>query len=182
VSGSGAFVNAARSVLAYARDPADPQGEQGAERVLVHVASNWGRYAPSLGVKIEPRLVDVDDGSRADVGYFKVTGEVDVGVDDLQRGPEENGSDCEEAIGVALAGGARPSREIKAEVAAELGCSRKTVERAGVRLSERGELTIESEGFPRTTKWGLSANISSGDAPVGTTRDTGSAPTRRTAV
>ena len=31
----------ARSVLALARDPNDPDGEQGTERVLVHVGSNW---------------------------------------------------------------------------------------------------------------------------------------------
>jgi hypothetical protein len=50
VSGASAFVNAARSVLGVVRHPDDPAGEQGRERVLVHVASNWGRYAPSLGL------------------------------------------------------------------------------------------------------------------------------------
>ena len=42
VGGSGAFVNAARSVLALVRDPDDPEGEQGKRRLLVHPASNWG--------------------------------------------------------------------------------------------------------------------------------------------
>ena len=173
VSGSGAFVNAARSVLGYARDPADADGEQGSERVLVHVASNWGRYAPSLGVTIESRLVNVDDGSRADVGYFKITGEVEVGVEDLQRGADEHGSDCEEEIGQALKDGSRPSSEVKAAVAAALGCSRKTVERAGMRLAAQGELTVQSDGFPRRTIWSLGSE----DAAVGTSPDTPSVPT-----
>jgi AAA domain len=43
ISGAGAFVNAARSVLAFARDPNDADGERGSDRVLVHVAANWGR-------------------------------------------------------------------------------------------------------------------------------------------
>jgi AAA domain len=54
VNGSGAFVNAARSVLGFVRDPDDQDGEQGRDRVLVHAASNWGRYAPSLAARVEP--------------------------------------------------------------------------------------------------------------------------------
>jgi excisionase family DNA binding protein len=105
VSGAAAFVNPARSVLVLARDPDDADGEQGRERVLVHVASNWGRYAPSLVCRIESRLVDVDDGSRADVGYLVMKGESAVSVDDLQSGGDENATEAEEAIGRALADG-----------------------------------------------------------------------------
>jgi hypothetical protein len=161
VSGSGAFVNAARSVLGFARDPGDPDGEQGNQRVLVHVATNWGRYAPSLGMRIESLSVDVDDGSIADVGHMVLTGEIDVSVEDLQRGATEDGrADTEEKIAAKLAGGARPSHEVKAEVAAELGRARKTVERAGTRMANRGEMRIESGGFPRTTTWALSRDSS----------------------
>lgn len=155
VSGAGAFVNAARSVLAFARDPSDPAGEQGTERVLAHVASNWGTYAPTLAYRVEGRQIDVDDGSIADVGYLVAKGATDVGVDDLQRGPDENGTDAQEAIGAALADGARPSRIVKAEVVTALGCSKRTVERAAVRMADAGELRIEQGGFPRTTTWAL---------------------------
>jgi AAA domain/NrS-1 polymerase HBD domain len=155
ISGAGAFANAARSVLVLARSPDDPEGEQGRERVLVHVGSNWGRYAPTLAARIEAREVDLDDGSRASVGYLHITGETDISVDDLQRGRDENGGvDVEEAICAALADGPRPSREVKAHVV-EVGCGKRTVERAAERMAERGELVIESGGFPRTTTWTL---------------------------
>jgi len=155
VSGAGAFVNAARSVLAFARDPSDPDGEQGRERVLVHVASNWGRYAPTLAFAVGSRQIEVDDGSTADVGYLLAKGETDVGVDDLQRGPDENGTDAEEAIGAALTAGPRPSRDVKTEIVTALGCGKRTVERAARRMTESGELRVEQGGFPRTTTWAL---------------------------
>jgi AAA domain-containing protein len=178
VSGAGAFVNAARSVLAFARDPSDPEGEQGRERVLVHVGTNWGSYAPSLAARIESREVDVDDGSKADVGSLVVTGETDVQVDDLQRGADEDGSDCEALIGAALTGGSRPSHEVKEEVAKRLGCARKTVERHAVRMSERGELDIASGGFPRTTTWTLANE----DVSAGTSLDARIVPTRENRI
>ena len=98
VSGAGAFVNAARSVLGVVRHPDDPDGEQGHERVLIHVASNWGRYAPSLGFEIESRNVVVDDGSTADVGFLKITGEVDIGIEDVQRGADDDRVSTVDAI------------------------------------------------------------------------------------
>jgi hypothetical protein len=163
VSGSVAFGAAPRSVIGFARDPDDPDGEQGLERVIVHAKSNVGRYATSLQARVESRIVDTDDG-LADTGFLRITGESRVGVDDLQRGRDDDGPDAEEAIGLALAGGARPSREVKAEVAAEVGCARKTVERAAVRMRERGVLSIEKGGFPPTSTWALV----NGDAPLGT--------------
>jgi RecA-family ATPase len=45
VSGSVAFGAAARSVLGFVRDPDDADGEQGADRVLVHCKTNVGKYA-----------------------------------------------------------------------------------------------------------------------------------------
>jgi len=183
VSGSGAFVNAARSVLGYARDPSDPEGERGAQRVLVHVASNWGRYAPALGLRVESREVDVDDGSRAEVGYLVVTGEVDIGIEDLQRIENDDlaKNDREEEIVAALSDGPRPSREVKAAIVAELGCSRRTIERAAVEMQGRGDLIIESAGWPRTTTWSLATGTSSDsgvatppDAPCVATKESGS--------
>jgi putative DNA primase/helicase len=157
VGGSGAFVNAARSVLAMVRDPDDPDGEQGRRRLVLHAASNWGEYAPTLAVHMEGREVDTDDGKRTTTGYLVVDGESSVTVDDVQRGPDDAGGDAEELIAVALAGGPRPSRDVKGEVARELDCSRRTVERAAGRMVEQGELAIESSKFPRRTTWTLTA-------------------------
>jgi len=153
--GAAAFVNASRSVLALARHPDDSGGEQGSRRILAHVASNWGSYAPSLAVHVETREVDVDDGSRTEVGYLVIDGETTVGVEELQRESSEDGSDRREAIIAALAGGPRPSRDVKAEVAQELGCSRKTVERAAMEMVGAGELDRTESGFPATSTWEL---------------------------
>ncbi len=178
VSGAGAFVNAARSVLAFARDPGDPEGEQGNERVLVHVSSNWGRYAPSLAAQIESRDVEVDDGSTADVGYLAMKGETTIGVEELQQAPDENGSDAEEAIGAVLVNGSQPSRAVKKKVADELDCSPKTVERAAMKMRDRGNLEVETGGFPKTTTWALASGDRQGTA-VGTSPNTKRVPTDR---
>jgi hypothetical protein len=176
VNGSNALVNAARSVLVLARDPDDPEGEQGHDRVLVHVSSNWGRYAPTLTMRIEAREVDLDDGARAPVGYVVMTGETNLGTEDLQRRDDSSGADVEEAIGAALADGPHPSREVKKRVAGELGCSTKTVERAAVRMVSQGQIVSESGGYPRTTTWALSSKDTVSE-PVGTSSNTTTVPT-----
>jgi hypothetical protein len=163
VSGSVAFGAAPRSVIGFARDPDDPDGEQGADRIIVCAKSNIGRFPTSLTARIESRMVDTHDG-LADTGFLRITGESTIGVDDLQRGRDDDGPDAEEAIGQALAHGARPSREVKAEVAGEIGCSRKTVQRAAMRMRDRGEIDVAEGGFPATTTWTLRSE----DTPVGT--------------
>ena len=163
VSGSVAFGAAPRSVIGVARDPEDPDGEQGYRRVVVHAKSNVGKYATSLMAHTEQRMVDTDAG-LAETSRLIIDGESAIGVDDLQRGPDDDGPDAEEAIGQALAGGSRPSQKVKAEVAADIGCSRKTVQRAAMRMRERGELDVAEGGFPRTTTWALLGE----DTPVGT--------------
>lgn len=80
------------------------------------------------------------------------------------RERDDRGGDCEEAIAERLAGGPRKSRDVKSEVAEELGCSARTVERAAARMAGRDELAITEGGFPRTTTWHLLAP--SGDTPI----------------
>jgi hypothetical protein len=175
VSGSVAFGAAPRSVIGFARDPDDPDGEQGADRIIVHAKSNVGRYATSLTARVESRIVDTHDG-LADTGFLRITGKSSIGVDDLQRGRDDDGPDAEDAIGQALAAGGRPSREVKAAVAAEIGCSRKTVQRAAMRMRKRGEIDVAEGGFPRTTTWTLLGE----DTPVGTHDHPLSVPTEGT--
>ena len=173
VSGAGAFVNAARSVLVLAPSPDDPDGDQGSERVLVHVRGNWGKLAPTLAARVEARELELDDGTITSIGCLQILGECDVGVEDLQRGRDENGgNDVEEAIAAALPDGARPSRDVKTQVAADQECAKKTVERAAIRMSKREppELIINrSKTVPPTTTWALpnrdSIPVSNGDSP-----------------
>jgi hypothetical protein len=180
IVGAGAFVNAARSVLVFARDPEDPDGEQGRRRVIVHAASNWGRHARTLTGSVESRVVETEDGARSEVGVWVSTGESDLWVEDLQRGGDDGvGADCEEEIAALLEAGSRASREIKQETSAKLGCSRKTVQRAAMRMRDRGELVVHEKGSRpkeadaprRTTDWEL-ADVEDKD-----TRESGHART-----
>lgn len=152
VGGSVAFGAAPRSVLAFARHPDDPDGEEGIERVVVHCKTNHGVYAPTLAARVEGReIAEVGSVSR-----LVITGESDVGADDLQRGRDDHsGADVEEAVAAALANGPLPSRDVKGQVIAELGCGRRTVERVAERMASRHELSIKSGGFPRGTRWSL---------------------------
>ncbi len=105
VSGSVAFVNAARSVLAMVRDPDDPDGEQGTRRVLVHVASNWGAFADSLSITVTGREVKTDEGESTGVGHLEIGGATVVGIEDLQREAISGGTahaDRRDAIITAL--------------------------------------------------------------------------------
>ena len=66
VSGSVAFTAAARSVLAFARDPDDPGGDTGDNRVIVHVKSNWGAgHRFSLGLRNATSVATQHPGSRS---------------------------------------------------------------------------------------------------------------------
>jgi hypothetical protein len=168
ISGAGAFVNAARSVLVLARHPDDVDGEQGLERVLVHVRGNWGHYAPTLAVRVETRDVELDDGSQTGIGFLNILGESEIGVDDLQRGGGDSSvSDVEEGIVAALMDGPRAGRDVKAKVAEDQACSKKTVERAGVRMSKREppELVITpKQGYQGVTIWALPNRDTQGPA------------------
>jgi RecA-family ATPase len=156
VNGAGAFVNAARSVMALARDPDDPDGEDGPERVLVHLRGNWGRPVPSLSARVEEEEITLEDGTFTTIGHLRITGESEVSVEDLQgRRGDASGDEIEEAILAALKDGERPGREVKAQVKREMECSDAKVKRAASRLVKRGELIQEPCGFPKTTLWRL---------------------------
>jgi putative DNA primase/helicase len=158
VNGAGAFVNAARSVMALAHHPDDPDGGDGDERVLVHLRGNWGRPVPSLSARVGEAEIMLEDGTPTTIGCLQITGECAVSVEDLQgRRGDASGDEIEEAIGAALADGPQPSRKVKAEVIREMGCSESTVKRAAARLVDRDELVQESGGFPKTTIWRLGA-------------------------
>jgi hypothetical protein len=122
--------------------------------------------------EFEGRDVDLDDGTQTSVGYMEITGESDIGIEDLQRGRDENGgTDVLEAILAALIDGERPSREVKAQVVNELSCSKRTVERAAVGMERDGDLMIASGGFPRTTTWALPSSDTT-RLPVATNTNT----------
>jgi len=163
VGGSVAFGAAPRSVLAFARHPDDPDGEQGVERVIVHAKSNHGRYAPSLAARIESRqVIEVGEVSR-----LVIAGECEVGPDDLgtQSGGDHHDLDAAvEWLADELADGEwHESRGIKAG-GKQAGHSERTLERArGVIEAER-----DRRGFPSVAVWRLAVPPTPSGATGGT--------------
>jgi len=74
LSGSGAFGNAARSVLLLDRDPDDE--EDGQRRVLAHIKNNVGPEMPSLLYEVEGIVLPEHDGQpRVETSRVKLLGE-----------------------------------------------------------------------------------------------------------
>jgi KaiC/GvpD/RAD55 family RecA-like ATPase len=165
VTGSGAFVNAARGVLAWARDPEDPDGDQGYRRVLVPVATNWGMLAPTLAAHIDSTHIDSDDGPIS-VPLLTIDGESTVSVSDLQRSDADStGLSGPDAVALALTADWRPSLEIKIQIAAELGASHRAIERYAKQLEADGILERDKRGFPAVGHWRLTSVATHLDAP-----------------
>lgn len=153
IGGSIAIAAAARSVLLLARDPDDPNGEQGESRVLAHVKSNLGQLAQSLLFEIRPILIpatgtdpDVETSRMVEIGPCDYTGS------ELLSAGKGTGSRVEEAQDFLREqlGEPRASRQVK-EAAEAAGITAKTLRRA------REQLGVEEvrEGFPATTTWRL---------------------------
>jgi putative DNA primase/helicase len=130
LGGSIGIPAAARSVLPLGRDPDDPDGEQGRQRVLAHVKSNVSELSPSLRFKIETGCAD---DTRAETARIVQTGiSTYTGSDLLVSDRRERGSKLAEAVAYldrALADGPRPVQELKAE-GEQFGIAEQTMVRA----------------------------------------------------
>jgi hypothetical protein len=181
VSGSKGFVNAARSVLVFARDPDDPDGDEGYRRAIVHAKSNWGRLAPSLAARIEPRLLPREEtGAEAaiETSRLVITGESEVTRADISRDSAAEGSDKKELARHWLLErlgdeGWHDSGDVKTAGESN-GHSTRTLKRAFAELVGEGAAEYKSEGFPRRTYW----RICSGANPVAPTPTSEGGPTR----
>ena len=150
VGGSVAFGAAPRSVLAFACDPDDEDGERGTKRVIVHAKSNHGRYAPSLAAQIEEREVpEVGEVSR-----LVIVGECEVVPEDLHPQTDSEHHDRDAAaewLADELADEQwHRSGEVKAAGKAA-GHSVRTIQRA------KSSLGVEDrrEGFQAVSEWRL---------------------------
>jgi RecA-family ATPase len=150
VGGSIAFGAAPRSVLAFARHPEDPGGDQGIERVIVAAKSNHGQYAPSLAARIEGREVE----AVGSVSRLVITGECEIGADDLgaQTGGDHHDRDAAaEWLADELADGQwHESRSLKAR-AKDADHSERTLKRAKQALG----VEDRREGFQAVSEWRL---------------------------
>lgn len=134
VSGSVGFTAAARSVLAFARDPEDPEGEMGAGRVIAHAKCNVGPLAPSMRARIEPRQIAQSGDGHLDTSKVVLLGETNQTARDLleQPGSSEERSARDHAadfLREELAAGPVASSVLKHN-ADDAGVSWRTVERA----------------------------------------------------
>jgi putative DNA primase/helicase len=127
--GSIGIPAAVRSALLLARDPDDPEGDRGSQRVLAHVKCNVGEQTESLACRIEavplnPEIV---------VPRFTVTGTSKTSAADLLDAPSaDERTERDEAadfLRAELATGPRPVREVR-KAARESGISDRTLDRA----------------------------------------------------
>jgi AAA domain len=134
LGGSIGIPAAARSVLLLGRDPDDPDGEQGSQRVLAHVKSNVSELSPSLCFNVEAAMAGstcVETARIVQTGISRYSGSDLLVSDRRERGPK-----LAEAVAYldrALADGPRPVKELKAE-AKEFGITEQTLNRAKQRL------------------------------------------------
>jgi putative DNA primase/helicase len=162
LGGSIGIPAAARSVLLLARDPDDPDGEQGSRRVLAHVKSNLGPLAPSVRYQIEPAMVDDGFADAVETARISEQGEVAYTGAELLAAPRpERGAKLQEAIAflkAELTSGERPVREVE-RAATQLGIREQTLRRA------KDELRITSHRLDRGWAWALPPSTGdSGDA------------------
>jgi AAA domain len=162
--GSIGIPAAVRSALLLARDPEDPDGERGSQRILAHVKCNVGEQADSLACRIES--VQLDDGIGT--ARFTVTGTSTTTAADLLDAPSgEERTERDEAadfLRAELANGPRPARGLIRGAP----CSERTLRKA------KAELGIESDKdqFSGAWTWELpkaatpiSANLQPSQAP-----------------
>jgi AAA domain len=134
LSGSIGFGGAARSVLLFANNPDDPDGEQGDQRILAHVKCNVARRQPSIGYRIESRTIHTADNIEIKTSIAIRDADIAISATDLLTSPtgsQEAGARAEarEFIEQELADGPVATNTIK-QHAAEAGIAWPTVERA----------------------------------------------------
>ncbi len=145
--GSIAFAGVARVVWVAGTDPERPDA-----RALAVSKNNLARFPPSLGYELE-------SAGAFGVGRVRWTGVVPLSANDLVRpaGPGPAATPARDAaeawLEEALAGGARPARELYAEAEAA-GIAERTLKRA------KGRLGVETEkrgGMNGGWYWSLGA-------------------------
>jgi RecA/RadA recombinase len=148
IGGSVGITAAARSALLLARDPDDPEGEQGRRRVLAQVKNNLSTPAPSLLFQIEETLISLE-GQGVPTAALHLLGESPYGGSDLLGARVETRSALEEAaefLRLMLADGARPAAKVT-EAALQARIAPRTLKRAKERLGVKSTKSDYSAGW-----------------------------------
>jgi hypothetical protein len=147
--GSIGIPAAVRSALLLARDPDDPDGERGGQRVLAHIKCNVAEQAESLAARIE--AVQLDGDEQLVVPRFTVTGiSATSAADLLERPMGEERTERDEAadfLRAELAGGPQPVNELMRNAP----CSAITLRRAKTALGVKAA----KDGLTGPWKWSL---------------------------
>jgi putative DNA primase/helicase len=135
IGGSIGIGGAARSVLLLARDPDDPEGEQGRRRVLAHAKCNVGEKAASLLYSVEPTLLTGDEQLKTarlvEHGEMETTAAQLLSRRDDDEAPAR--MEAEEFLRLILEGGPVRSQEVLRQ-AKDAGIKEKTLRRAKTTL------------------------------------------------
>lgn len=137
ISGSSGLGNAARSVIVFGADPADPEGDAGSRRIIAHLKCNVGKRAPSLTAEVEIAEVETEDG-KTKVPRLKITGTSDHDAEDVLGSPNREErterDDAQSFLEQVLSDGPVRTKEIRNR-AEDAELSWRTVERAKKDLS-----------------------------------------------
>jgi hypothetical protein len=148
LGGSIGLPAAARSVLLLAPDPDDPDGDDGANRVLAHVKSNISEHAPSLLLRIDPlRTAGLEVPRIRETGISRYTGAQLLIPDRAPRGSRL--AEATAFLQTELAGGEQPAAGVERR-ANQAGISESTLGRA------RQALGVRSRKLAFDNGWGWS--------------------------
>jgi hypothetical protein len=152
--GSIGIPAAVRSALLLARDPQDPDGDRGSQRVLAHIKCNVGEQAESLAARIQ--TVELDEQLIAP--RFEITGTSSTSAADLLDRPSgEERTERDEAaefLRAELAGGPCPVREVR-KAARDAGIADRTLERAKKALGVEAERVSHGNAGAGEWLWSL---------------------------
>lgn len=156
IGGSIGIPAAARSALLLARDPDDPDGEEGTSRVLAQVKTNYGLEAPSLRFDIEPIVLpatenepDVETARLVERGESEHRGEALLASRD---DPEERSAVDEAAVWLEDLLSSSPVGATEVQTAARKhGISERTLRRAKTRLGAESKKAAFGGGW----EWAL---------------------------
>lgn len=140
LSGSIRFGGAARSVLLFAQDPDDPEGESGSQRILAHVKCNVAPRQRSIAYRIEQRILQLPGGPVTTSLAVRV-GDTNASANDLLSNPTSATEatargEARDFLLAELADGPIPTLQLKNQ-AEDAGIAWRTIERAKTQLNIR---------------------------------------------
>lgn len=131
IANSGAFTQVARSVLVFGRDPEDPDGEQGSQRILTNAKMNAGADGNGLRLRIETTEVIGARGETIQTARLETIEKVRMTADVLLGSADDRGASGDAAVFLRelLADGPVAANAVK-EAAEFDGHAWRTVKRA----------------------------------------------------